>query len=106
MFLISFANILPRRASMTAFLVLVVAHLEWPLIDVPFSLRRTASILPTAAGPPAPVRPQARPAAVPTVPAVPAGCCSGVALLRPDRSKATPLRPRTSPAAAHFRRSA
>src|SRR5689334_5007521 len=31
MFLISFANILPRRASMTAFLCLVVAHLECPL---------------------------------------------------------------------------
>src|SRR5215210_4974554 len=29
-FLISFANILPRRASMTAFLCLVVAHFEWP----------------------------------------------------------------------------
>src|SRR3954466_8346321 len=33
MFLISFANILPRRASMTAFLCLVVAHLEWPDIS-------------------------------------------------------------------------
>src|SRR5436190_12960327 len=32
MFLISLANILPRRASMTAFLCLVVAHLECPLI--------------------------------------------------------------------------
>src|SRR6478752_10316050 len=32
MFLISLANILPRLASMTAFLCLVVAHLEWPLI--------------------------------------------------------------------------
>src|SRR3954447_6532716 len=30
MFLISLVNILPRRASMTAFLCLVVAHLEWP----------------------------------------------------------------------------
>src|ERR671932_402890 len=30
MFLISLANILPRRASMTAFSRLVVAHLEWP----------------------------------------------------------------------------
>ena len=30
MFLISLANSLPRRASMTAFLCLVVAHLEWP----------------------------------------------------------------------------
>ncbi len=34
MFLISFANILPRRASMTAFLCLVVAHLEWPDIQL------------------------------------------------------------------------
>jgi hypothetical protein len=25
---------LPRRASTTAFLCLVVAHLEWPLIEV------------------------------------------------------------------------
>src|ERR1700687_2278934 len=32
MFLINRANILPRRASMTAFLCLVVAHFEWPLI--------------------------------------------------------------------------
>src|SRR5436305_8838334 len=32
MFLISRANILPRRASTTAFLCLVVAHFEWPLI--------------------------------------------------------------------------
>src|SRR5690242_14077496 len=33
MFLISLANILPRRASMTAFLCLVGAHLEWPDIS-------------------------------------------------------------------------
>src|SRR5487761_815485 len=31
-FLISLANSLPRLASTTAFLCLVVAHLEWPLI--------------------------------------------------------------------------
>src|SRR5215218_6856653 len=30
MFLISLANILARRLSTTAFLCLVVAHLEWP----------------------------------------------------------------------------
>src|SRR3954454_24623019 len=30
-FLISLANSLPRLASTTAFLCLVVAHLEWPL---------------------------------------------------------------------------
>src|SRR3954469_6170257 len=30
--LISLANSLPRRASMTAFLCLVVAHLLWPLM--------------------------------------------------------------------------
>src|SRR5919202_2440740 len=35
MFLISFANILPRLASTTAFLCLVVAHLEWPDIGLP-----------------------------------------------------------------------
>src|SRR6476469_3275866 len=34
MFLISLANILPRLASMTAFLCFVVAHLEWPLMQV------------------------------------------------------------------------
>src|SRR4051812_19365602 len=33
MFLISLANSLPRRASMTAFLCLVVAHFEWPDIS-------------------------------------------------------------------------
>lgn len=32
MFLISFAKSLPRLASIAAFLCLVVAHLEWPLI--------------------------------------------------------------------------
>src|ERR1700720_4290660 len=36
MFLISRANIFPRRASMTAFLCLVVAHLEWALIGVSY----------------------------------------------------------------------
>src|SRR5580698_10394808 len=36
MFLISRANSLPRRASLTAFWCLVVAHLEWPLICVPY----------------------------------------------------------------------
>src|SRR5688500_2836936 len=35
MFLMSLANILPRRASMTAFLCLVVAHLECPLTFSP-----------------------------------------------------------------------
>src|SRR4029079_12536424 len=33
-FLISLAKFLPRRASMIAFLCLVVAHLEWPLMQV------------------------------------------------------------------------
>ena len=37
MFLISLANNLPRLASMTAFLCLVVAHLEWLLIVLPAS---------------------------------------------------------------------
>src|SRR6476620_8256096 len=32
MFLTSFAKALPRLASIAAFLCLVVAHLEWPLI--------------------------------------------------------------------------
>src|SRR3954464_1614309 len=41
MFLISLAKSLPRLASMTAFLCLVVAHLEWPLTAVlPDSRRR------------------------------------------------------------------
>src|SRR3979411_1359676 len=34
MFLISRANSLPRRASLTAFWCLVVAHLEWPLMQL------------------------------------------------------------------------
>src|SRR3954469_16833204 len=38
MFLISLAKDLPRRASMTAFLCLVVAHLEWPLMAEPSRL--------------------------------------------------------------------
>src|SRR3977135_2691802 len=43
MFLINRANILPRRASTTAFLCLVVAHLEWPLIQVlPLSCSKSA----------------------------------------------------------------
>src|ERR1700722_17006928 len=33
-FLISLANSLPRLASTTAFLCLVVAHFEWPLIKI------------------------------------------------------------------------
>src|SRR5215475_5599994 len=33
MFLINRAKFLPRRASITAFLCLVVAHLEWPLMQ-------------------------------------------------------------------------
>src|ERR671929_1647569 len=35
MFLMSLANILPRLASTTAFLCLVVAHFEWPDIALP-----------------------------------------------------------------------
>src|ERR1700742_3517149 len=39
MFLISLAKFFPLRASMIAFLCLVVAHLEWPLMQVlPLSL--------------------------------------------------------------------
>src|SRR3954463_3453204 len=41
-FLMSFANSLPRRASTTAFLCLVVAHLLWPLTaGSPSQWRRT-----------------------------------------------------------------
>src|ERR1700761_2833648 len=43
MFLISLANILPRLASTTAFLCLVVAHLEWPDI-------RNLRVLPSVYG--------------------------------------------------------
>src|SRR6201987_1430384 len=35
-FLISLANSLPRLASTTAFLCLVVAHFEWPLMIFPY----------------------------------------------------------------------
>src|ERR1700730_15149513 len=40
-FLISLANSLPRLASTTAFLCLVVAHFEWPLMTVPSLCRQT-----------------------------------------------------------------
>src|SRR6195952_2637596 len=42
MFLISRANSLPRRASLTAFWCLVVAHLEWPLIGFRYLFCSTA----------------------------------------------------------------
>ena len=53
MFLISLANILPRLASMTAFLCFVVAHLEWPLMTVPPFVSRACRAPPahTARGP-------------------------------------------------------
>src|ERR1039457_2847774 len=41
-FLISLANSLPRLASSTAFLCLVVAHLEWPLMCCPSQSLRIA----------------------------------------------------------------
>src|SRR5437879_2860588 len=41
-FLISLANSFPRRASTAAFLCLVVAHLEWPLMSVPSPCQRNA----------------------------------------------------------------
>src|SRR5689334_411611 len=41
-FLISLAKSLPRRASTTAFLCLVVAHFEWPLMSVPSPCQQTA----------------------------------------------------------------
>src|SRR5919206_876599 len=40
MFLINFAKSLPRLASTTAFLCLVVAHFEWPLMDAHAPLDR------------------------------------------------------------------
>src|SRR5689334_10837955 len=49
MFLISLANILPRLASMAAFLCFVVAHLEWPLMVLPPFVVRA---WPCGAGPP------------------------------------------------------
>src|SRR5580765_2009018 len=42
MFLISLAKSLPRLASLAAFWCLVVAHLEWPLMNSPSRSRRTA----------------------------------------------------------------
>src|SRR5262247_4758071 len=41
-FLISLAKSLPRLASTTAFLCLVVAHLEWPLMSVPSPCQQRA----------------------------------------------------------------
>src|SRR6266516_6845754 len=43
MFLISFANSLPRFASTTAFLCFVVAHFEWPLMYVLSSRGRSST---------------------------------------------------------------
>ena len=43
MFLISLANTLLRLASTTAFLCLVVAHLEWPLMNAPRPFSLTCS---------------------------------------------------------------
>src|SRR5947207_9559082 len=54
-FLISLANILPRFASTTAFLCLVVAHLEWPDITPPSSSSHPPGADP-AARPPLPAR--------------------------------------------------
>src|SRR6201996_459222 len=41
-FLISLAKSLPRLASTTAFLCLVVAHLEWPLMCFPSRCQQKA----------------------------------------------------------------
>src|SRR5262252_8436414 len=41
-FLISLAKSLPRRASTTAFLCLVVAHFEWPLMSDPSPCQQRA----------------------------------------------------------------
>src|SRR3954454_11815095 len=45
-FLMSLANSLPRRASTTAFLCLVVAHFEWPLTGPPPSPSRRTTRAP------------------------------------------------------------
>ena len=49
MFLMSLAKSFARRPSITAFLCLVVAHLEWPdillLEDLNFSLDEVSSVL-------------------------------------------------------------
>src|SRR3954463_6303928 len=42
--LMSLAKSLPRRASTTAFLCFVVAHLEWPLIDASRCQRTTGAL--------------------------------------------------------------
>src|SRR5487761_748617 len=49
MFLIIFAKSLPRLASITAFLCLVVAHLEWPDMLSLLRLSRTPWAFPTRA---------------------------------------------------------
>src|SRR5262245_59817319 len=41
-FLVSLAKSLPRRASTAAFLCLVVAHFEWPLMSVPSPCQQRA----------------------------------------------------------------
>src|SRR5260370_21277730 len=62
MFLISRANSLPRRASLTAFWCLVVAHLEWPLmpsyLDSSYFLARRVYVDDGGGWPPAPLAAQ------------------------------------------------
>src|SRR5207244_203360 len=62
MFLINLAKSLPRFASIPAFLCLVVAHLEWPLI--PYFLQSTARLI---------VRTVPAPAGLTTLPAYSSG---------------------------------
>src|SRR3954452_22115209 len=50
MFLMSLAKSLPRRASTTAFLCFVVAHLECPLIAPPGAMK--SAVLPVSCAPP------------------------------------------------------
>src|SRR4051795_1666349 len=50
MFLISLAKSLPRLASMPAFLCLVVAHLEWPLMSSPLSRHQRRPARPGGGG--------------------------------------------------------
>src|SRR4051794_25176001 len=70
MFLMSFANILPRFASMAAFLCFVVAHLEWPLMAPALLVSRVA----VRAGRP---RGAGRMPATPRVATMPGACGSG-----------------------------
>src|SRR5659263_511305 len=78
MFLTSLANILPRRASTTAFLCLVVAHLEWPDIRVYLPLHDQLRGRRTGGGCERPCRPPGGRTWPSTVPAGPRRSYRGV----------------------------